>query len=143
MSFLSTFSKDAKAVFTWLSSTKGQTVVSAVEAGVELAVPVSVPAITLINTWMEEAIKVETLASAAGSATGTGTQKASLALSTMTPQVISWASANGYPIPDSTQISAINTAVVNVLNLLGAPATATTTSPVVTPTVAVTTNAVD
>ena len=131
MSFLSTVGKDFKAVFTWLGSTNGQAVVGSVEAGVEIAVPAITPAITLVNSWMAEAIKVETLANAATSATGTGTQKAAAALSTMTPQVIAWASANGYAIPNSTQISAINTAVVNVLNLLGAssaPATPTTTT---------------
>ena len=133
MSFLSTVGKDFKAVFTWLGSTTGQAVVGSVEAGVELAVPAITPAITLVNSWMAEAIKVETLANAAAASTGTGTQKAAAALSTMTPQVIAWASANGYAIPDSTQISAINAAVVNVLNLLGAsstpatPATPTTT----------------
>ena len=135
MSFLSTVGKDFKAVFTWLGSTNGQAVVGSVEAGVEIAVPAITPAITLINSWMAEAIKVETLANAASSAAGTGTQKAAAALSTMTPQVVAWAAANGYAIPNSTQISAINTAVVNVLNLLGAsstptaPATSTTTEP--------------
>ena len=134
MSFLSTVGKDFKAVFTWLGSSTGQAVVSSVEAGVELAVPAITPAITLVNSWMAEAIKVETLANAATSAAGTGTQKAAAALSTMTPQVIAWANANGYAVPNSTQISAINTAVVNVLNLLGAsstpaPPTTTTTEP--------------
>ena len=130
MSFLSTVGKDFKAVFTWLGSTNGQAVVGSVEAGVEIAVPAITPAITLINSWMAEAIKVETLATAAASDTGTGTQKAAAALSTMTPQVIAWATVNGYSVPNSTQISAINSAVVNVLNLLGSsavPATTTTT----------------
>ena len=128
MSFLSTVGKDFKAVFTWLGSTNGQAVVGSVEAGVEIAVPAITPAITLINSWMAEAIKVETLATAAASDTGTGTQKAAAALSTMTPQVIAWATANGYSVPNSTQISAINSAVVNVLNLLGSSAVPATTT---------------
>ena len=134
MSFLSTVGKDFKAVFTWLGSAKGQAVVGAVEAGAEIAVPAITPAITLVNSWMTEVIKVETLANAATSSTGTGTQKAAAALSTMTPQVLAWASANGYAVPNSTQISAINTAVVNVLNLLGATEAPTTTTSVTEPT---------
>src|SRR5271163_190439 len=131
MSFLSTVVKDAKAGFAWLASTKGQAIVGIAESAVEVAFPPAAPAMALVNTWMAEIIKVEGLATAAGSQSGTGTQKAAMALSTMTPQVLSWAAANGYTIPDSANIYAINTAVVNVLNLLGAsstPATATTTT---------------
>lgn len=128
MSFLSTIGKDFKAVFTWLGSTAGQAVVGSVEAGVELAVPAVTPAITLINSWMAEVIKVETLSVAAASQTGSSDTKAAAVISTMTPQVLSWAAANGYSVPNSTQISAINTAVVNVLNLLGASSTTATTT---------------
>src|SRR5271167_796688 len=123
MSFLSTVVKDAKAGFAWLASTKGQAIVGAAEAAVDIAFPPAAPAMALVNTWMAEIIKVEGLATATGSQSGTGTQKAAMALSTMTPQVLSWAAANGYSIPDSANISAINTAVVNVLNLLGADTT--------------------
>jgi len=126
MSFLATVVKDAKAGFAWLASTKGQAIVGVAEAAVDVAFPPAVPAMALVNTWMAEIIKVEGLATATGSQSGTGTQKAAMALSTMTPQVLSWAAANGYTIPDSANISAINTAVVNVLNLLGADATPTT-----------------
>src|SRR5271155_5682637 len=77
---------------------------------------------------MAEVIKTQALATAAGATTGSSATKAAVALSTMTPQVLSWAASNGYAIPDSASISAINTAIVNVLNLLGAPATTTTTT---------------
>src|SRR5271163_774855 len=131
MSFLSTVVKDAKAGFAWLASTKGQAIVGIAESAVEVAFPPAASAMALVNTWMAEIIKVEGLATATGSQSGTGTQKAAMALSTMTPQVLSWAAANGYTIPDSANISAINTAVVNVLNLLGADATPTApTTPV-------------
>src|SRR5271168_3348197 len=128
MSFLSTVVKDAKAGFAWLASTKGQAILGAAEAGVDIAFPAAVPAMALVNTWMAEIIKVEGLATTASAQSGTGTQKASLALSTMTPQVLSWAAANGYSIPDTANITAINTAVVNVLNLLGANTATTTTT---------------
>jgi hypothetical protein len=147
MSFLSTVVKDAKAGFAWLASTKGQAIIGATEAGIDVAFPEAVPAIALVNTWMAEIIKVEGLATVAGAQSGTGVQKASLALSTMTPEVLTWAAANGYSIPDSANIAAINTAVVNVLNLLGAssvPATTTTTAATpVTAAVAIPTGAVD
>src|SRR5271163_2645594 len=131
MSFLATVVKDAKAGFAWLASTKGQAIVGVAEAAVDIAFPAAVPAMALVNTWMAEIIKVEGLATTASAQSGTGTQKASLALSTMTPEVLAWAANNGYTVPDSANISAINTAVVNVLNLLGAsstPASPTTTT---------------
>src|SRR5271156_2999686 len=140
MSFLSTVVKDAKAGFAWLASTKGQAIVGAAEAAVDIAFPPAAPAMALVNTWMAEILKVEGLATATGSQSGTGTQKAAMAISTMTPQVLAWAAANGYSIPDTANITAINTAVVNVLNLLGANTTTATTT---TTTAAATTEVVD
>ena len=127
MSFLATVVKDAKAGFAWLASTKGQAIIGATESGVEIAFPASVPAIALVNAWMQETIKVEGIATAAASQSGTGTQKAAMVLNTMTPQVLNWAASQGYSIPSTANITAINTAVVNVLNLLGASATPATT----------------
>lgn len=132
MSFLSTVVADAKKGFAWLASAKGQAIIGVAEAGVDIAFPAAAPAMALVNTWMAEIIKVEGLATVAGAQSGTGAQKASLALSTMTPQVLNWAAANGYAIPASANISAINTAIVNVLNLLGASSTSVAPTPTAT-----------
>jgi hypothetical protein len=143
MSFLSTVVADAKKGFAWLASPKGQAIIGAAEAGVEVAFPATAPAMALVNTWMAEIIKVEGLATVAGAQSGTGVQKASLALSTMTPEVLTWAAANGYSIPESANISAINTAIVNVLNLLGASSTpATPTTTVTTASIATSTSSI-
>jgi hypothetical protein len=118
--WLSTFGKDFKAVFTWLSSSKGQTVIAAGEAIVEGAVPSAAIVINLVNSWMAKIISTETLAAAAASQNGTGAQKAAMVLQAMAPEIGKY-----FPTANATQIATINTALVTILNTLGAPATPT------------------
>lgn len=125
MSFLSAVGKDFKAVFSWLGSTKGQAVVGTGEAVVEAIVPGAAGAITLANSWLSEIIKTETLAAAAGQQSGTGAQKAASVITSITPEVLNFASVNGLPTPTADQISTASTALVTFLNTLGAPVSAT------------------
>lgn len=133
MSFLSTVGKDFKAVFAWLGSSKGQALVQTAEATAEVvatAAGVGAPVaagINLINNWMGEAIKVESLAAAAGSQTGSGSQKAAAVLNVMTPELTSFLQGKGYTSAQITaQANAINTEIVALLNLIGAEPTAPT-----------------
>ena len=126
MSFLSAFGKDFKAVFAWLGSAKGQAVVSGAEGLTETVAtafgagaPVAA-ALRLINTWGTEIIKTEALAAAAGSQTGSGELKAAAVLTAIEPD-IQVAAANGLPAPSAANLAIINTALVTVLNALGAP----------------------
>lgn len=133
MSFLSVIGKDVKGVFAWLGSSKGQATVSALEVGaVAIGTAVGIgPAVqqaeTLVNTWMQEAIKTEALAEAAGQQTSS-TAKASVALSTMVPQLTAFlAGQNLTSQQTSDKANTINTAIVTILNALEAPATVTAT----------------
>lgn len=121
MSFLATFGKDFKAVFTWLGSAKGQTVIAAGEDVVESIVPITLPVFTLANSWMAEIIKTESLAAAADSQTGSGVQKAAAVISAVTPQVTAM-----FPLLPTSQITAASTALVTFLNALGVSSTAST-----------------
>ena len=122
MSFLSTVGADIKKVFAWIGSPKGQTVVATAEGVVAAIDPALDGVITLANTWIKEAVTVESLSAAAGAQTGSGPQKAAAVISSITPQVLSFCAANNLPIPGATQIAAANTALVAFLNALGAPA---------------------
>src|ERR1700676_3911714 len=123
MSFLSTIGKDFKAVFSWLGSPTGKVIVGVVEGAVETAVPATTAVFTLVNNWMTEAIEVETMAAAASQQTGSGMQKSAMVLNTMTPQILAFAASQNYPVPNAAKITEINSAIVNVLNLIGAPNT--------------------
>ena len=125
MSFLSTFGKDFKAVFSWLGSSKGQATVAGVEGVTEAAATVAgagAPvgaALTLINTWGTEIIKTEALAAAAEVQNGTGEQKAAAVMTAVEP-AIQFAAANGLPAPNAANAKIINDALVTALNALGA-----------------------
>lgn len=130
MSFLATVGKDFKAVFAWLGSSGGQAVVAGAEGAAEAvatAAGVGAPVatgISLLNNWITEAIKTESLAAAAVAQTGTGTQKAAVVLTAMVPELTSYLQAQGITSSNVTsQATAINNAVVNLLNTLTSPAT--------------------
>lgn len=133
MSFLSAAGKDFKAVFGWLESSKGQTVVAGVE-GTAIAVGTAFGAgvvvsagVALLNKWMGEAIKVETLAAAAGAQVGSGATKSAAVLSTMVPELTAFLQSQGYTTAQVTaQANTINDALVTALNALGAPASTPT-----------------
>ena len=121
MSFLSglkVFGQDIVKVFSWAASTKGQAVVAAGEAVVETAFPVSVPIINLANAWFAKAYQVESLAVAASQATGTGAEKAAIALQTITPQILEYAKEEGLQPRTAAQIQAANAAIVAFINAM-------------------------
>ena len=126
MSFKSVLDKigaDAKGVFAFLASPKGQVIVGAEEAAVEAFVPGATGLINLANIWLTEAVKTETLAVAAGSAaTGNGAQKAALTIAAVGPQAAQFAAANGLPSPTSAQLTAANNALVAFANAFTVPA---------------------
>jgi hypothetical protein len=126
-SVLDKIGEDAKGVFAFLGSTKGQAVVTAGEGIVETVVPGTAGAINLFNNWLTEIIKTQALAAAAGAATGSGAQKASMVLSAVTPQALAFAQANGVSAPTAATLNTINSLLVQALNAFTvAPATPST-----------------
>lgn len=121
MSFLTKLGADVKKVFEWLGSTKGQAVIAAGEGVVESVYPPATGIINLANTWLTEIIKSEALAAGAAQQTGTGVQKAAIAIDAVTPQAITFAAAHGLPAPAAAELSKANDALVAFLNAFGAP----------------------
>ncbi len=115
MSFLSglkVFGKDIVKVFAWTGSPKGQAVIGTAEGLIEEAAPVTIPIVNLFNAWAQKAYAVESLAVAAGQAQGTGPQKAELAISTITPEVLKYAKDEGLSPRTADQITRANNALV-------------------------------
>ncbi len=115
MSFLSglkVFGKDIEKAFAWFGSTNGQAIVGAGEAVVEAVLPQSAPIVNLFNAWAKKAYAVEALAVAAKQSSGTGPDKATLAIETITPLVLQYAQAEGLPARTAVQIKAANDAAV-------------------------------
>jgi hypothetical protein len=111
-----------KDVFSFLGSAKGQAIVTAAEGVVETIEPGSAGLINLANSWLTEIIKSETLAAAAGEATGSGSQKAAMVLSAVTPQVTSFLLANGITsAPTAAELNAANAALVAFANAFNVP----------------------
>ena len=113
---LQAIGKDIKGVFAWLGSSKGQAVIATGESLVETVVPQATGIINIANSWMSEIIKDEALAAAAGSQDGTGTQKASAVLTSVTPQVLAFFQQHNLPAPTAEQIENANNALVQFLN---------------------------
>lgn len=125
MSFLSglkVFGTDVEKAFAWFGSPKGKVVVAAGESVLEAAVPATIPAVNLFNTWAQKAYTVESLAVAAGKSTGTGADKAVLAISSIEPDVLQYAQQEGLTPRTAAQVSAANKAVIDFINAMTAPA---------------------
>lgn len=123
MSFRSVLQKigaDAKSVFSWVGSAKGQAIIGAGEAVIEGVDPALTGLFSLANTYISEAVKTEALAAAAGTQTGSGVQKLAAVTSAVTPQVLAYAKAAGLPTPTADQISAAANSIVSFLNALQA-----------------------
>lgn len=121
MSFLSglkVFGKDIVKVFAWVGSPKGQAVLAAGESVLEVAVPASIPIVNLVNAWIQKAFVVESLAVAAGKGTGTGADKAALALETIMPKILEYAAQEGLAPRTAEQIQKANDAVVAFINAM-------------------------
>lgn len=135
-SVLDDIGNDAKKVFGWLATSKGQTIVSTVETAAEAVAPQITGVVNIVNSWLAEIFKTQALATAANATTGSSTQKAAVALASITPQVLQFAQQYGLNTPTTTDLNTINTALVTVLNTLGtgtvtapAPSVATPTTP--------------
>lgn len=124
MSFLSglkVFGTKLETAFAWFGSPKGQTVVAAGEGFLETAIPASTPIVDLFNSWAQKAYTVEALAVAAGKSTGTGADKAILAISSITPQVLTYAQQAGVPPRTTSQIQAANDAAIAFIKAMTDP----------------------
>jgi hypothetical protein len=128
MSFLSTFGKDFKAVFSWLGSPKGQATIATVEgASVAITTAVNPDAgaalagiEALVNAGLKQVVNSEALAAAAEQQTGTGAQKAAAAAVALAPQVEAVLVSLGVKAPAATQIQSISTVIAssmaNIMN---------------------------
>jgi hypothetical protein len=135
---LKVFGTDLEKAFAWFGSTQGQAIVQTGEGVLEAFLPVTIPAVNLFNQWATKAYNVEALASAAGQATGTGTDKAALALSTITPVIVQYAEEEGLSARTAAQITAANKAVIDFLNAMTGVEEPTTSATVGESTVTVT-----
>jgi hypothetical protein len=121
MSFLTglkVFGTDVEKAFAWFGSPKGKAVVAAGEAVVEDVLPASAPIVDLFNEWAARAYNVESIAAAAGKATGTGAEKAALVDAAIAPTVIGYAQQVGVPARTAAQITAANNAVLAFINAM-------------------------
>jgi hypothetical protein len=125
---LDTIGNDAKKVLAFLGSASTQKAITVVEGAADTVVAVVNPALaaplqaaqTLINNWMAEIFKVQALASAAGSDSGSGTTQAAAVLTTIVPQVTSFLQAQGLSTANVTaEANTVNSALVTVFNTLG------------------------
>ena len=127
MSFLSglkVFGQDIEKAFAWFGSPKGQAVVAAGEATVEAIVPASAPIVSLFNSWAAKAYNIESIAVAAGKATGTGPDKAAAVMSAVTPDILTYAQQEGLPARTAAQIQTANNAAVAFIKAMTEPAPA-------------------
>jgi hypothetical protein len=115
---LKVFGMTIEKAFAWFGSPKGQAVVAAGEAIVETAEPAAVPIVNLFNAWAAKAYNVEAIAVAASKATGSGADKAVLAISSITPTVLQYAQQEGMPARTAAQITAANNAVITFINAM-------------------------
>lgn len=132
MSFLSglkVFGTDIEKAFAWFGSPKGQAVVSAGETAVEAILPASAPIVNLFNSWAAKAYNIESLAVAAGKATGTGADKAAAVSTAVLPDVLTYAEQGGLSTRTAAQITTANDAVVAFINAMTQPAAPPATPP--------------
>lgn len=118
MNFFKTLASDFKKVFSWLGSPQGQQVVATGEAVAEAIYPPATAIVNITNTWLQEAIKAESLAEAAAANIGRGAQKAAMVISAVTPQVLTFAAQNGLPAPTADRLGAANTALIAFIDAI-------------------------
>lgn len=116
MSFLSTIGKDIKGVFSWLGSSKGQTVIQTAGAVVVAIDPALAGIVSLTESWITKVISTEALAVAAGQQSGSSATKAAAVLNAMQPEITKY-----FPNSTAAQLQDANTALVAFLNALGTP----------------------
>jgi hypothetical protein len=138
MSFLSglkVFGTDLEKAFAWFGSPTGQAIVTTGEGVLEAVLPASMPIVNLFNTWAQKAYNVEALAVAAGKTTGSGADKAVVAISTIVPAVLQYAQQEGLSPRTAAQIQAADNAVIAFINAMTENASTTTTATAGTSTV--------
>ncbi len=112
---------DVKSVFDWIGSAKGEAVIATGEA-VALAInPAAGGLIAVANSTLTEIVKVEALAAGAGAQNGTGVQKLTAVVAAATPEILSYAEKNKFPVPTADKIQAAVNALVAFANALEAP----------------------
>lgn len=125
MSFLSglkVFGTEIEKTFAWFGSPKGQAVIAVGETAVEAVVPASAPIVDLFNSWAAKAYNIESIAVAAGKATGTGVDKAVAVTTAVLPDILTYAEQEGLSTRTAAQITAANTAVIAFINAMTASA---------------------
>lgn len=121
--FLDRIGHAFKAVFGFLGSPQGQSLIVAGETAATIAggiaAPEALPAIQgvegLINAGLRSALATEALAAAAGTQQGTGAQKLAAVTATIAPNVQSFLAAIGVKDTTSEQSQTIATVVANSL----------------------------
>lgn len=111
MSFLKAIAKVPLAVFHFLASSQGQAVITAGEGVAVTLFPQLQGLVSIINSWTSKIITTETIAEAAGSASGTGTQKAAAVLAAIQPEI-----AKYFPAMTADKIAEANAHLVAFLN---------------------------
>jgi hypothetical protein len=134
---LKVFGTDLEKAFAWFGSTQGQAIVQTGESVLEAFLPVTIPVVNLFNQWATKAYNVEALAAAAGKATGTGADKAALALSSITPLVLQYAEQEGLSARTAAQITTANNALIAFINAMTGTETPTSSATVGASTVTV------
>ena len=117
-SVLSVIGKDVKSVFSWIGSAKTQSIIAEGEAGLLAIYPPAAGILAIANAGLIEAIKIEALAAGAGSQSGSGTQKSAALVSALTPEILTYAQMNGFPVPTSDKIQSAANSLVAFLNTL-------------------------
>ena len=119
---LETVGGDAKKVFAFLGSKPGQVVILTGEAVIESVDPALTGLISLFNTYLAEALKVEAISAAAGSQDGSGVQKLAAVVTAVTPTVLAYAKTAGLATPTAEEIqNQANAAVAFVNAVNGTP----------------------
>lgn len=116
MSFLSAIGHDFKAVFNWLASPKGQTLIATGGAMAVAIEPQLAGIVSLSEAWIQKIITTETLAAAAGAQQGSGTQKAAAVINALQPEISKY-----FPAATTEQIVKANDAIVAFLNAFDVP----------------------
>lgn len=134
-SFLSAVGSDFLNVFKWLGSSQGQATVTGVETvattvatAINPAVGVAISGVeAIINSALKQILSMEASAAAVGAQSGTGAQKASAVIASLTPQTEALLQSMNVPNATAAEVQTLATAISNgltgILNAIPAPTT--------------------
>lgn len=118
-SVLQTIGGDAKKVFAFLGSPKGQAIAQVGEGVAEAVDPALTGVFDLLNNWAVEIFKTESIAAAAGQQNGSGTQKAAAVASAIESQFVAYLQTQGIvSAPTAAEIKTANDYLVGFLNTI-------------------------